>query len=40
MFNRIEKELKKRGITQTDFCKTLGLSQGNFSKWKRGESKT
>ena len=40
MFNRIEKELKKRGITQTEFCKSLGLSQGNFNKWKRGESKT
>ena len=40
MFDNIEKELKKRNITQTEFCNALGLSQGNFTHWKQGKSKT
>lgn len=40
IFERIEKEMKKKKISQTKLCNTLGISQGNYFQWKTGKTES
>ncbi len=38
MFGNLYKEIKLKGITQTEICKYLGLTNHGFNKKIRGET--
>jgi len=38
IYRRLELFMKSRGISQSEFAKTLGISSGNVGDWKRGKS--
>lgn len=38
ILERIEQTMRSRGLTQRKLCKKLGISDVNFTKWKRGRT--